>query len=214
MSRNILKSSATVLAATAATGALVLGTPGLASAATYHQGYSNDERSVSNGTGDADARANSNDRGRLNVYTQARGGSATDPVGGTTSTPTSANANASLNKRVQVAKGTYRVVVVYRGIQGNERDRGNDSQAKVVRKSVVQYSAQTGGGDRRVQRVQQVPSRKSTQRTKLLITVPQGSSGFLRVKGALQADSNANGGSNFAQAEASTSKIVLKVNRV
>ncbi|MBB6626229.1 hypothetical protein H5V45_02735 [Nocardioides sp. KIGAM211] len=214
MARNILTSGATLLAATAATGALVLASPGLAQAATYSQGQANDEHSVTNGTGDADARSKATQGGKLRVFTEADGGTTAGPLGGTTSTPTEASAQASLSKRVPVAKGTYRVVVNYQGLQGRENDRGDNSQSRVVRQSVVKYVAQSGGGDRQVDRVQQVPTNKSSKSTTLLITVPDGSSGYLRVKAILKALSTADGKSSFAHGDASASNIVFKVNRI
>lgn len=216
MTRNVFKRSATVLGAAATTGALVLATPGLAQAATYDRGTSDSERSVVNGTGDADASANATDRGQLRVVTEADGGdSETTPLpGGETSELTRATARASLQKRIPVADGTYRVVFRYDGLQGDENDRGAESSSRVVRDSMVRFVAQSGGQDRQVSRVQQVPDDKGDRRTVLLVNVPNNSSGFLRVKAALRAVSTANGEGSFAHGDARVSDISFKVKRV
>jgi len=216
MSRNIIKRSATLLGAAVTTGALVLSMPSLAQAATYNNGNSDSERSAVDGTGDADARANATDGGKLRVFTEADGGDAgaTPLPGGATSAPTRATATASLQKRIPVADGTYRVVFKYEGLQGKENDRGSDSNARVVRDSKVRFVAQSGGENRTVNRVQQVPDDKGNRRTVLLINVPNNSSGFLRVKALLRAQSSANGEGNFAHGDASASDVSFKVNRV
>ncbi|MEP9365401.1 hypothetical protein ABLE68_20710 [Nocardioides sp. CN2-186] len=215
MSRNIIKLSATMLAATATTGALVLASPGLANAATISHGFSDSERSAVDGSGDADAQARATDSGRLSVSTKADGGDTTGPLGGVTSTETRASANASFSsKRIAVAKGTYRVVFTYQGLKGNQDDRGDASNAKVTRNSVVHYVAQSGGSAREVHRTQQVDQRKGTERTVLLINIPNGSSGYLKVRALLSAVSTADGSGSFAKGNASVTDVKFKVNRV
>lgn len=215
MSRNIIKLSATMLAATATTGALVLASPGLANAATISQGNSDSERSIVDGSGDADAQAKAKDSGRLSVTTRAEGGDTTGPLGGVTSEETRASASAFIeSKRIPVAKGTYRVVFSYKGLQGAQNDRGDDSNVKVVRDSLIQYVAQSGGSGREVHRTQQVDQRTGTERTTLLITIPNGSSGYLKVKALLSAVSTADGASSFAKGNASVKDVNFTVKRV
>lgn len=215
MSRTMIKYGAGVLAATATTGALVLSSAGMAQAATYNDGRSDQEKSTVDGTGDADAGATATDKGRLHVTTEADGGSTTGPLGNVTSTPTRAAANASLeSKRIPVADGTYRVVVTYAGLQGDENDRGETSSADTERRSVVRYVAEAGGSNRTVNRVQEVPTKKGMQRTVLLINVPNNSSGYLKVKALLRAASTADGNGSFAHADAHASDITFKVARV
>lgn len=215
MSRNIFTYGVGLLAATATTGALVLSSAGLAQAATYNDGNSDREKSAVDGTGDADARATATDKGRLVVRTEADGGSEDGPIGGTVSTPSVASASASLEtRRIPVADGTYRVVITYAGLQGKENDRGDESNAEAERRSLVRYVAQSGGGNRTVDRVQEVPTKKSSKRTVLLISVPNNSSGFLKAKAVLRAASTADGEGSFAHAHAQTSDITFKVNRV
>lgn len=214
MSRNIIKLSATLLAATATTGVLALSSSGLAQAATISQGSSDSERSAVDGSGDADARAKVNDRGELSVWTRAEGGDTTGPLGGVTSEETRASATAFIkSKRIPVAEGTYRVVFTYQGLKGMENDRGDDSNARVARNSVVQYTAQSGGSNRNVNRVQQVDQRKGTDRTVLLINIPNNSSGYLKVKALLRSITTADGASNVARGSASVDDVSFSVKR-
>jgi len=216
MSRNIVKRTTTGLAAAATTGALILAVPGVAQAREFDRGNDDRERSARDGSGDAEARARANNDGRLRVFTEADGGNeaGTPLPGGDSSTPTRADATASLMRRVAVAEGTYKVVVRYKGLSGFDRERGNDSNAEVKRRSVVRFEAQAGGGDRRVRRIQQVPDKKSNRRTRLLIEVPNDSSGFLKVSADLDAKARADGNRNFGKAGARVRDIVFKVNRV
>lgn len=214
MSRRILTRTATAVAATATAGAMLLASPGLAQAATYDQGHSESERHVTNGTGDADARAAANDAGRINLYTEADGGSTTGLLGNVTSNPTVGSAVGSLSKRIPAASGTYRVVFTYRGLQGTERDRGDNGNAEVNRSSIVKFVAQSGGKDAHVSRVQQLPTDKKTVTTVLLLKVPNNSSGYLRVKSILRAVSRADGSNNHAKATAHVSDISFRVNRL
>lgn len=215
MASMLITRSATVLGAIATTGALVLGTPGLAQAAVYDKGTSNAERNTVDGSGDADARARADDGGHLRVFTESDGGDLASPIpGGATSEATRATARASLQKRVPVADGNYRIVFRYDGLDGKENDRGEDANARVVRESLVTFVAQSGGDNTSVNRVQQVPDTKSDERTVLLLSVPNNASGYLRVKAILRAVATADGQGNFAHGDASVDDISFKVTRV
>lgn len=214
MSRTTITRSATVLAGAATAGALLLSTAGMAQAATYDRGHSDYERHVTNGSGDADARAAANDTGKITLSTEADGGSTAGPLGGTTSTPTVGSAIGSLSKRIPAASGTYRVVFTYKDLVGSERDNGSSASAQATRDSIVKYVAQSGGQDARIERVQQLPTTQDTTRTVVLIKVPNNSSGYLRIKAVLKAISRADGDGNTAKATAHASDISFRVNRV
>lgn len=194
----------------------MLALPGVAQAQQYDSGNSDSERSARDGTGDAEARARANDDGRLRVFTEAEGGKADDgPLPGPgASEPAVARASAELTRRVPVADGTYKVVVHYRGLQGDDRERGRNGDADIKRRSIVRFEAQAGGGDRTVRRSQELPSREGNRSTRLFIKVPNDSSGSLRVTGLLKAFSTASGKRGFGQAAGHVDDISFTVKRV
>ena len=211
MARTIAKRTTAGLAALATAGGLVLAaTP--AEAQNYSRGYSDSGRSLTNGTGDADGRARANDNGRLRVHSEAKGGDGTGPL--SPATETTAKTHAKWGKRVQVAHGDYRVVIHYTNLQGTERDRGDSSSAEATRLSKVQFVNQTGGGNRTIKRTQQLPERESNRTTKLLISIPNGESGYLRITALLRAVAHATGGGSHATAGGHTDNVWVSVNRI
>lgn len=215
MSRTIIKRSAAILGTTVATGALLLGSTGLAQAATYSNGNGQSDRSAVDGTGNAQASANATDAGRLRVDTEADGGNAAGgALGGTTSQQTKGTATASLTKRVSVADGTYKVVITYKDLKGFESDRGSNADARAVRRSTVRFDSQAGGGDRQIRRVQEVPSGTGNRSTVIFFNVPANASGRFAITGELKAVSTATGANNSSDANANASDVSFKVNRV
>ena len=195
----------TGLAATATTGALVLGTPGMAQAATYDRGNSDRERVSRDADGDAESRAKATDRGRLSVRGEARGGASGVPLGG--DPETIARATASVNKSIPVADGTYRVTVRYSGAQGNDSDRqGGDARADLL--STVRFDGRT------LRNTRELDSDPSRVVSRFVIDIPEGSSGRLNVNAALRGAATAPTEGDYGRFNGSVRDVQFSVNRL
>jgi hypothetical protein len=167
----------TGVAALATSGVLVLASPGLAQAASYERGDADRERVARDADGDAEARVSATDRGRLHVRGEAEGGSPSTPL--TPDDPTVSRAVASIDKRVPVADGTYRIAVHYRGAQGADRDR-NAGDARADLLSTVRFDGEE------LRQVRSLGGQRHHKVARFVLDIPEGESGRLKVRAALR----------------------------
>lgn len=200
----MIKRLTTGLSAAAVTGALVLATPGLAQAAAYDRGNADTERVARDADGDAEARAHANRDGAFSVRGEAVGGGADTPIGGQ---DTLARSVSSLNKRVPVADGTYRVVVTYVGAQGTDTDRGAGDSALRLR-SLVEF------GGERLTRSANLTADKTRHAETFVISIPEGESGRLRVNAALRGVATAPADGDIGRYRGSVDDVVVVVKRI
>lgn len=195
----------TGLAATATSGALVLSTPGMATAASYDSGNSDRERVAQDADGDAEARVTATDAGRLKISGEAEGGTANVPLEGDPETV--ARAVASVRKSVPVADGTYRVTVRYAGAQGSDRDR-QDGDARADLLSTLNFGGET------LRRTRELSGNASREVTKFVIDIPEGSSGRLTIKAALRGSAVAPSEGDYGRFNGSVKDVSFNVKRV
>lgn len=196
----------TGLAATATSGALVLATPSMASAATYDKGNADRERVAQDADGDAESRARATDAGRLKISGEAEGATTEVPLGGA-DPETIARAVASVRKSVPVADGTYRVTVRYSGAQGGDRDR-QDGDARADLLSTLSFGGET------LRRTRELSGNPSREVTKFVIDIPEGSSGRLTVRAALRGSAVAPSAGDYGRFNGSVKDVKFIVNRV
>ncbi|GAA5140347.1 hypothetical protein GCM10023340_00330 [Nocardioides marinquilinus] len=203
---------------------MVFGAAGQAQAVTRATGDPDTNRSTHDGAGDADASSRATAQGRLTVHTDADGGNAqTSPgIPGLPGLPggsdaadnqTRASADASVRSRYQVADGTYRVVVRYRGAHGVERDR-NSSRADLDLHTTVQFKSNSGGRNLSFNQRRDLPGNPRAVTSSFTIKVPDDSSGFFTVDAALEGISTANGRGGEASTRGEVAGVSVSVNRI
>lgn len=203
-----------VLTVTAAFAAL----PATSLAATADGGTLQTSRTASPGAGKATSTANADGTsGALRVSAQATGGRSLLPLPLPGNGPANAAGVASVSRFFEATAGTYRVTITHTGASQTRTTRGAGA-ADVIRTSVAQFvdgdeEKVDGEPNIRFER-NDLPSTPGTVRTTLEVTVPEGESGAIFVRGGLLAQSTARRQGDSADVRAQVARTTFDVTRV